>query len=74
MSTFGIFGLIIAGVAAFGGLLVTWIKKGAHDAGVTEERNAETNRSDAAKARADEVLNEQRTPDDAVDRLRRHDF
>lgn len=74
MTTLGIMGLIVLGVGGFAGLLVAWLKKGAHDAGVLEERNAETNRSDAAKARADEVLSEQRSPDDAVDRLRRHDF
>lgn len=74
MSALAVIALIVGGVGGFVGLLVTWLKKGAHDAGVLEERNAETNRSDAAKARADEVLAESRNPDDAADRLRRGDF
>lgn len=74
MNTLGIFGLLFGGLAAFGGLLVAWIRKSSHDQGVQEERNAETQRSTQALGRANEVLAERRDPDDVVERLRKHDF
>lgn len=42
--------------------------------GALEERNAEDARQAAAVRRADEVLAEQRDPDDVAERLRRGEF
>lgn len=74
MTLLGIITLITGGVGAFAAFLVALLKKGAERQGQMEERDAETQRTNEAKARADEVLTEQRDPTDAIDRLRKHDF
>jgi hypothetical protein len=60
-----LFAIIVGGVAILGGFFVGLMKKQSYDEGVLRERNDETTRSDAAKARADDVL---------AERLRRGDF
>jgi hypothetical protein len=66
--------LVIAGVTAFGGLLLWAALRKAKNEGVLEERDAETQRTNAAKARADAVLAEHRDPDAVDDRLRDNSF
>jgi len=74
LSTIAIFGLVVAGVGGFAGLLFWAAQAKAKREGVLEERNAETQRQNAAKARSDAVLAEQRDPDGIDERLRRHDI
>lgn len=74
MTLLGIITLVTGGVGAFAAFLVALLKKGAERQGQLEERDAETQRTNEAKGRADEVLAEQRDPESAVDRLRRGDF
>lgn len=74
MSTIAIIGLMVGGTAAFGGLLLWAALEKTKRAAQLEERNAETQRQNAAKARADAVLAEHRDPDGIDERLRRHDI
>jgi len=74
MLILGIAALVVSGVGLFVTGVVQAMKKAAHDAGVAEERDAETQRSNAAKARADAVLAEHRDPDAVDDRLRDGSF
>lgn len=70
----GIAALVVSGVGLFLTGVVQAMKKASHDAGVAEERDAESQRQNAAKARADAVLAEHRDPNRVDERLRRGDF
>jgi hypothetical protein len=70
----GIAALVVSGIGLFVAGVVKAMNKASHDAGVSEERNAETQRQNAAHGKANEVLAEHRDPDAVVDRLQRGDF
>lgn len=74
MSTLAIVGMMVLGVGGFAGLLFWAAQKRAKQAGVLEERNAETQRTLEAKRKADAVLSEHRDPDAVDDRLRDGSF
>jgi len=67
-------GGVLTGVLSLGALVMHFLLKLSREAGKLEERNAETQRQNAAKARADEVLAEHRDPSSVDERLRRGDF
>ena len=70
----GIFAMVISGIGLFVAGVVKAMKDTAKDAGKVEERDAESQRQNAAKARSDAVLAEHRDPDGVDERLRRHDI
>lgn len=66
--------MMIAAASGLGGLLLASYGRTKKNEGVLEERNAETQRTNEAKGRGDEVLAEQRDPESSIERLRRGDF
>lgn len=74
METLGIAGLVVGGLAAFGALLVKLWGNSQKAQGRLEEQNEQRAKESESKTRANEVLAEHRDPDDATERLRKHDF
>lgn len=74
METLGIGAIVVGGIVAFGALLLKLFGNSQRKAGQLEEQNVQRAKESEAKGRADEVLAEQRDPDDAARRLRNGDF
>lgn len=74
MTPLAVIALLVGGATALSGVLIWAFGKVKYDQGAAEQRNAEQAEADAAKDRANDVLSEQRDPDDATARLRDHNF
>jgi hypothetical protein len=74
METMGILGLILAAAVALGGWLLKLYGDSQRHAGKLEERDEQNKQAAEAKKRADDVLAEHRTIDDAAEKLRRGEF